>query len=383
MNKQKLKVGVLFGGLSGEKEISLATGRYITSLVDTSKFEPIPLYMSYSGKIYKLPMKLVLMNKTEDIEAHLDEAEFIGFDGLAKTVDIVFNALLGKYGEDGAITGVFELLNIPYTGSGVLTSAILMNKEVTKAMLKGRPDIKLAKDMVIELTKWNNDKENIIEKLEELLGYPMIVKPTREGSSLGVSYVENRDELIHAIEEAFKLDSEILVEEYIKGIEFMCVVLGNDNPVAMLPTEAEYPGKIFTYDEKYLPGQARYYTPPRGVSKEVIEKLRNIAIDLYKYFGLKGYGRVDGFIVGEDIYITELHTGTIMVPSSYVFQQSALSDVDTGKIKGMSDTNSIKGMQTKGNSLKVGKTGLSPRELVTTIIYLALDAHKDKKGPLN
>ncbi len=385
----KLKVGVLFGGISGENEVSLATGRYVYSLIDTNEFEPIALYMAKDRKIYKLPMKLVLMNKTTDIEAKLDEAEHIPYSDLSKKVDIIFNALLGKYGEDGRIQGMLEMLKIPYTGSGVLTSAILMNKKITKQLLKEFADkgkLHLAKDMYVTKNNWQKAPDKISKEIEEKLKFPVIVKPIAEGSSLGVTYVDSKDKLKQAFDEAFKLDNEVLVEEYIDGIEYMCVVIGNDEPVAMLPSEAEYPGKIFTYDEKYLPGQARYYTPPRNVDKEVIQNLREMAQELYKYFGIKGYGRVDGFIVGDKIYVSELHTGTIMVPASYVFQQGALSLDVSGKLKlnkpaeGKSSAGT-KGGATKGG-LKGGASGLSPRKLVSTIIYLALDAHKDKTGPL-
>ncbi len=387
---KKLKVGVLFGGISGEREVSLATGRYVYSLVDTTKFEPIALYMAQDRRIYKLPMKLVLMNKTVDIEAGLGEAEFIPYNELNKHVDIVFNALLGKFGEDGRIQGMLEILKIPYTGSGVLTSALLMNKKMTKLLLKKFADSKqiyLAKDLYITKKQWETSKEDTLKEIESTLGFPVVVKPIAEGSSLGVSFVKTSKEIQNAVEEAFKLDQEILIEEYIDGIEFMCVVIGNDNPVAMLPSEAEYTGKIFTYDEKYLPGKARYFTPPRNVSKELVEELRKIAETLYKEFNIKGYGRVDGFIVQDKIYISELHTGTIMVPASYVFQQGALSkdvseSLGVDNIKGAdlnTAKNTIKGKGFKGKGVN---SGLSPKELVSTIIYLALDAHKNKTGPL-
>ena len=153
----------------------------------------------------------------------------------------------------------------------------------------------------------------------------------------------------------------------------MCIVIGNQNPVAMIPTEAEFTGEIFTYDGKYMPGRARYHTPKRLLS-ERINKFE-IAVKAYQAIGVKGFGRVDGFITEDKIVIGEVHTGTIMVPSSYVFQQASRADFGVGKIKGMNGKNKgIKGVK--------GGSGFSPRTLVTTFIDLAIDAHYNKKGTL-
>jgi D-alanine-D-alanine ligase len=205
-----------------------------------------------------------------------------------------------------------------------------------------------------------------------------VVKPTREGSSMGVSVVKSEEGLDVAFEYAFKYDSTVLVEEYLRGLEFTCVVWGNENPAAMLPTEIVFEGDFFTYEGKYMPGRTQTITPAR-VTKEVIEMIRRISVDIYKLIGCVGYGRVDGFIVPKnkeelpkiheltadcvDIYVSEPHTGTIMVPSSFVFQQASkfrieLDDRFTGK--------------------KIS-TPLTPRMLVEKIVELALDAYKNKK----
>lgn len=366
---EKLKVGVIFGGLSSEKEVSLATGRYVYSLVDNNRFVGIPLYLAQNSKIYKLPDKLVIQNKTEDIEKRLNEAEEVRYEDLKQLVDVIFISLLGKYGEDGVIQGLLELLKIPYTGSGILTSSISMQKTVTKKILKSI-GINVPNDIILNIDEYK-DIENIHSQITASLNYPVIVKPSREGSSVGVSFVKDKESLKISLDEAFKWDNEIIIEEYIKGIEYMCVVLGNENPVSMIPTEVTFESEIFTYEGKYMPGKACYHTPPRNVSSDVIENLRQIALDAYKYLGIKGYGRVDGFIVGDKIYVNELHTGTIMIPSSYVFQQASRADFSISKFgKG------------KANIKGKNQTGLSPRTLVTTIIDLAIDSHYNKKGTL-
>ncbi len=387
-NSKKKKVGVIFGGLSAEKEVSLATGRYVYSLVDQLKYDPVALYQAQDGKIYHVPDKLVIQNKTEDVEKRLDEAEEIKFEDLKKKVDVIFIALLGKFGEDGAIQGLLELLKIPYTGSGILPSAVGMHKRVTKQILKS-VGVAVPKDVVVRKPAWEDNKARgkLISEIEKTLGFPVVVKPTREGSSVGVSAAKDRETLDRAVREAFKWDNEILVEEFVEGREFMCVVLGNDDPKPMIPTEVEFEGDIHTYESKYMPGKAQYHTPPR-VDESVIEKVRKIAVETYKTIGIKGYGRVDGFIVDDEVLVTELHTGTIMVPSSYVFQQAARSGIDLESLKGGIKDKSggksgsgkagMKGSGTKGGT----KAGISPRGLIDMIIELALDEHGKKKGTL-
>jgi len=365
---------VIFGGLSAEKEVSLATGRYVYSLIDQQKFSSIPLYLSKDRKIYKLPDKLVIQNKTEDIETRLDEAEEISFEKLKERVDVMFIALLGKYGEDGVIQGLLELLKIPYTGSGILASSLLMQKRTTKQILRNN-GIKVADDVVIEKYNWEANQKKILLQITNTLSLPVVVKPSREGSSVGVTYAETKSQLIDSINEALKWDTEIIVEKYIEGKEFMCVVLGNDKPIALNPTQVEFDGKIFTYKDKYMPGKAKYYTPPKDTSPQVVQKIKDIAVQAYKEFGIKGYGRVDGFIVGEDIYVTELHTGTIMVSSSYVFQQASRTKIGTNGLK-------LKTFSNKGGKGSKINTGFSPRDLISTIIYFAMDAHSTKIGTL-
>jgi len=356
----KLKAGVIFGGMSAEKEVSLATGRYVYSLLDPAKFEGIPFFMDGKGEIWQIPDKLVILNTTADIEAQLRRgAERIRFEDLKERIDLMFIALLGKYGEDGCIQGILELLGIPYTGSGVLASAVGMNKRVHKELFRSE-GILVTRDLVVRRADWENNRSRIKDQTSKIIGFPCVVKPTREGSSIGVSTAKNKKGLERSIKEAFRWDKEILVEEYLKGQEFMCVVLGNEDPKAMLPSEVEFTGDIHTYESKYMPGKAKYHTPIRG-SKENIKHIQELVVRVYQLTHCKGYGRVDGFLVGDKVYVSEPHTGTIMVPSSYVFQQAARHKAPL-----------------KGG----GKVPLSPRALVTKIIALALEVHEGKKGPL-
>lgn len=354
MTTKKLRIAVLFGGKSSEKEISLATGRYIYQLVDQSLFDAIALFMDNKGDLWQIPDKLVIQNTTADVQRRVEtEGKKLHWEDLAKQTDVIFNALLGKYGEDGCIQGILELVDVAYTGSGILASALAMDKKVMRELLQYK-GYKMPRGMIVNRAQLTN------LKFKNEIGFPCVVKPTREGSSVGVFVSHSEKELVDAINKALFFDNDVLVEEYIKGKEFMCVVWGNEDPRAMLPTEVEFKGEIHTYESKYMPGGAQYYTPIR-VNEKIVQEIQKQAVEIYKLIGVQGYGRVDGFVRGEEIFIGEAHTGTIMVPSSYVFHEVSRTKVD------------LKG---------VGKTPLSPRMWVTKIIEMAVEAHKNKKGLL-
>lgn len=347
---QKLKIGVIFGGKSQEKEVSLASGRYVYQLLDQQNFTGIPLFMDSKGGIWHLPDKLVIQNTTADITERLNEAKRIKFEELKDLIDLMFISLLGKYGEDGCIQGILEILGIPYTGSGVLASSLGMNKKVSRELLTAS-GFMVAKGITVNFAEFQNETWKL--SFKNSLDFPCVVKPGREGSSIGVAKAENWQDLERAIRFAFNFDREVLIEEYIVGREFMCVVWGNEKPKAMLPTEVVFSGDIHTYESKYMPGRANYFTPIR-VEENIVKKIQKQAVEIYKLLGMKGYGRIDGFVVREKIYISESHTGTIMIPSSYVFQQ--VSRVKTGT-----------------------KTPLNPRIFIAEIIKMAQEAHQKKK----
>lgn len=364
---KKLKVGVIFGGKSAEKEVSLATGRYIYQLLDSKPYSGLPLFMDSKGRIWQIPDKLVLLNKISDIEARLSEAKRIKIEDLKRAVDLVFIALLGKYGEDGCIQGVLELLGIPYSGSGVLASALGMDKKVHKRLFQVE-GFKVPRGIVVSQkeVKGAKKEKTLLRRVKKEVGYPAVVKPTREGSSMGVSVVKKEKNLITALNWAWKFDREALIEEYIQGLEFTCVVIGNQNPVALLPTEICLEHDFFAYEDKYMPGRTQVITPAR-LSPKMIKKVQATALAVYKLTGGQGYGRVDGWVKGEEIIIGEPHTGTIMIPSSFVFQQAAQHKIE---------------IETEWRGPKKAKIPMSPRLLVTKIIKMGQEVHAKKKGPL-
>ncbi|MBU0708227.1 hypothetical protein KJ596_00560 [Patescibacteria group bacterium] len=368
-NPDKTKIGVIFGGLSSENEVSLATGRYIFSLLDPQQHESIALYLDRFGKVWQIQPKLVLQNTTADIENKLKDSQVatrVEWEQLSSLVDLIFIALLGKVGEDGTIQGIFELLDIPYTGSGILSSAIGMNKKVHKKIIN-QAGIAVARDITIRKTDWDNlaKRKELAKYINDELQFPVIIKPVAEGSSIGVTKVNCSEDLDHALMNAFQWDSEALAEEFITGHEFMCVVWGNRNPQAMSPTQVQFEGDIYTYEGKYMPGKTKTITPA-PFEKDTLREIQETAVKVYEMIGIQGYGRVDGWVTNDQerdmIIIGEPHTGTIMVPSSYIFQQAAKFNIELKN--------------------KKVQTGMSPRTFVSEIIRLAKDAHGSKKQML-
>jgi len=346
-----MRVGVILGGMSSEREASLASGRQVCVHLNPQKHTAIPLFMDLQGRLWHIPQKLLIQNTTPDIIARLEgEAERVYYEELRSLIEFAFIALHGKYGDDGCIQGVLELLGIPYTGSGVLASAVCMDKHMAHRVLK-QAGVEVAQELLVEDLDWAEDPEAIRSQIVETIGLPCVIKPDREGSSIGVSVVHEESEIDGALEEAFAWDNLALVEEYLSGLEFSCIVLGNDELQPLVPTETATENEYLTYEDKYMPGQSQKITPAR-VPKEVLAKIQEETLKAYKALGMKNYGRIDGFLVdGNRVLITDPNSSSGMSPSSFLFHQAA--DI-----------------------------GLNPMMLFDRMIELALEAHAAKRGPL-
>ena len=347
---KRLRVGVILGGRSSEKEISLESGRNIYYNLDPSKYEGIPIFMDSKGRLWEIGLPLLVQNTTADIEARLEEdAQRLRYEDLKERVDFVYIGLHGKYGEDGCLQGLLELLDIPYTGAGVLGSALGMHKAVQRRLLR-QAGIDVPEHVVISRRQWENERDAVYALVEGRFGYPCVVKPTREGCSVGLSVVRSREQLGPAIEGALEWDNEILVEELLQGMEITIAVIGNDDPVAYPPTETPPKGDFLTIEEKFLPGEGENITPAR-LPEEMIRKVQETAVKAYKVLHLKAYTRFDGFVVGDRFIITEPNTLPGATPSSTIFQGPA-------------------------------EAGLSPMAVIDRVIQFSLEAHAQKKGPL-
>ena len=314
------KIGVIFGGMSTEHEVSISSGTSIISNLDKQKYEILPIYISKSGEWYKYTkpvqdiVPLHVGDEITELEKIENEFEYL------KSLDIAFPVLHGLYGEDGTIQGLLELLKIKYVGCKVLSSSICMDKVYAKIVFD-KAEIPQANYVYVKAEKGkytyvhkNFDEEilnldQICEKIENKLGLPVFVKPSNSGSSVGINKAENVEELKQAIEYASKYDTKILIEEEIIGREVECAVIGNTDVKATCVGEILPAEDFYTFDAKYNNAQSRVVIPAE-VEKEKQEEIKKLAIKAFKAVDGKGLARVDFFIRKSDnkVCINEINT---------------------------------------------------------------------------
>jgi D-alanine-D-alanine ligase len=329
----KLRVGVLMGGRSVEKEVSFNSGRTICDHLDSSSYETIPLFQKQSGELFVLPMRFLHRGKISDFENKLTDAEKIRWDDLKKIVDFVYIALHGRYAEDGTIQGLLEVLNIPYLGSKIFASAIGMDKAIQKDFLRTN-GIRVPSGIVItpqEIEQLSN--ENLVDRLQKNgISFPCIVKPHKEGSSLGMTVVTQVEQLHHALQRASEIHAEkkqsVIIEEKIEGMEFTCIILTDyktGDYILLPPTEIVHEaGTLFyDYEQKYMPGRATKFTPAR-CDQSAIAKIHDVCLKTMQILEFKNIARIDGFLTPTgDVVIIDPNTLTGMAPSSALFNQAA------------------------------------------------------------
>ncbi len=317
MNK-KINVLVLMGGKSPEHEISLIGGREVVKNLDRDKYNVLPAIISKNGnrlqlvssnELFELENPLILKGTDKNLVKSA-EREINSINEIKDNIDVVFIAMHGPFGEDGTVQGMLDLRGYKYTGSGVLASALGMDKLMFRKIMKSA-GIKIPEYTVLKA----GDSSNIdLRVLGEL---PYFVKPNRAGSSVGASMVRNRTDLKQALELAFEHDDTVLIDEFITGTEITCGILGNDKLTA-LPLVEIRPllGEFFDYDSKYRESGSEEIVPAR-VSKDLTKKIQNIAVKVFKEIGCRGFGRVD-FILknGKEPYVLEINTIPGLTPMS-------------------------------------------------------------------
>jgi D-alanine-D-alanine ligase len=347
----KIRVGIVMGGLSSEREVSLESGRNIFSKIDRGAFAPIALFLDSRAGLWEIPVKLLMRNSTRDIEEDLAaEATPIPYESLGERIDVACLGLHGKYGEDGCMQGLLELLGVPYTGSGVLASAVGMDKYVSRRILE-ISGIDVPQTIAIARRQWDAGDEALAARIAAEIGFPCVVKPGREGCSTAVQKVESATGLPAALDNAFLWDDRVLVEAFLTGMEVTCGVLGGDEPQALIPSETIPTDDLLSLEDKFLYGQGENKTPAR-LPPEQLEAVRQTAVATFRALGLSGYARIDMF-VRSDGRVTVLEPNTLpgMTPSTVLFHQAAAQ-------------------------------GITQAGLIDRIIRLALAAHAGKRGPL-
>ncbi len=314
----KLKVAVLMGGLSSERAVSLSTGRMILEALDRDKYAVVPvdaaLISGTNRKVLAGCMQPVAaISEAEKALAVVGPLASVAEMSNGRSVDVAFIALHGKFGEDGTIQGLLELLGLPYTGSGVLASALAIDKIASKRVMRqagvSMPDS-------VDITRRSELKHRDIVAEVAPLGYPVMVKPSKQGSTIGMSKVENAGELLAAIEEAFKYDSQVLVEQFVYGTEITVGVLGNSEP-DVLPIVEIVPAKgIYDFEAKYTPGATEEIVPAR-ISDNAASRARELALMSHAALGCRGMSRVDMIVQSDDeLVVLEVNTIPGMTPTS-------------------------------------------------------------------
>lgn len=330
MENKKLRVAVLLGGNSNEREISLESGRNICYKLSPQKYEIIPLFVSSSMKLYKLNQSLLVRSSTKEIETLLDESTLTRWQDLPQIIDFAFIALHGGHGENGDIQGALEMLGIPYNGSSVLTSALCMDKFKTTQFLHTQ-GIDVPRGVLVEKQEWLLNKEILINRIATELGFPLIVKPHDDGCSVMVQKVDDASALAASIDLILANGkNHALVEECIVGMELTVGVIGNDEPKALPPSQAVATQGILSIEEKFLPGAGENQTPA-PLPHSALTLVQKIMERTYKAVGCKGYARIDCFYQSaqqsptgkERVVILEINTLPGMTPATVIFHQAA------------------------------------------------------------
>jgi D-alanine-D-alanine ligase len=304
---QKKNLAVIWGGDSSEYVVSVKSGRNIFNHIDTEKFTPWLIRMRFEEWH---------VMKGEEFIAPIDKSDFsFMVKGEKISLDYAFIMIHGTPGEDGVLQGYFDLLKIPYSASGVYASALTFHKFYCDNFLRAF-NIKMARSAYFQ----NGDPINPTKLVEEF-GLPLFIKPSAGGSSFGVTKVKAEDEILSAVELAYKESNDCLVEEFIDGMELAVGVCElNGKIVPFLPTEVIPKGDFFDYDSKYLVGGATEITPAR-IPEEKIKECQNLTVKLYKLIGCHGIVRIDFILKNNEFYFLEANTIPGMTETSFIPQQ--------------------------------------------------------------
>lgn len=295
-----LRVAVLYGGKSSEREVSISGGTQVMRSLDPKRYR-------VTGYDLKTDLPLLVAE--------------------APDVDVALIILHGRFGEDGTVQGLLDLIGIPYQGSGVLGSALAMNKKLAKSLYR-QAGLPVARDRVLA----QNDPLSVAELVEDL-GWPLVIKPNQEGSSVGVQIVRDPAGLNEGLQQAFALDDEVLVEEYLAGREITCGVLGNSDLQALplveiIPTERY---EFFDYEAKYKEGASREICPA-PIAPELTRKAQEYGIRAHQALGLRGYSRTDMILRGEELFLLETNTIPGMTPTSLLPQAALAAGLTFGAL---------------------------------------------------
>ncbi len=352
----KTRVGVIFGGRSGEHEISIRSAKTVIENIDSDKYEVVPIAIMNDGRWLDVEESLAFYRQeTGDRRQEAEHRELLSpVSRLLSSVslDVIFPVLHGTYGEDGTIQGLFEMADIPYVGCGVLASSTGMDKAFMKTLFRDA-GLPICNYVWFLRDEWERTPEATITQVAGNIGFPCFVKPANLGSSVGVSKAVDRESLADAIALAAEYDRKIIVEEGLEMREIECAVMGNDQPVASLPGEyiiRDASKAFLDYTEKYSGTGNNEFVVPAPVSEELSMKIRQMAVKAFKAIDGSGLARVDFFLRGDN--------GALLV-----------NEINT--MPGLTDASGFPKMW--------AGTGKDFPQVIDELIELASSRHKDKK----
>jgi D-alanine-D-alanine ligase len=360
----KIRVGLVFGGRSGEHEVSLSSAQGIMKAIDAEKYEVVPIGITKEGQWIASgdPMKALTTGNAKDSRraALLAEPSARGLISLEERasvkalqavtlsqLDVVFPILHGPFGEDGTVQGLLELAGLPYVGAGVTASSVGMDKAIFKDVMQAH-GLPIVRHILVKRREWESHPDRTVDRIESEVGYGCFVKPANLGSSVGISKASNRPELRKALSCAARYDRKIVVEVAVDARELEVSVLGNDEPMASIPGEIIPCNEFYDYAAKYIDGRSELLIPA-PIPDETAGFVREMAVDAYRAIDCAGMARVD-FLLDRDtnqVFLNELNTLPGFTPISMYPKLWEAS-------------------------------GISYTELIDRLIQLALERHADK-----
>nr|AIA10712.1 D-alanine--D-alanine ligase [uncultured bacterium] len=356
-----MRVGVIFGGRSGEHEVSLRSAESVINAIDKSKYEVVPIGISREGRWIVSGNATAMLPQAVMSSDHQEQVAIIGDPtrqgltlldaGVSEPLDVVVPVLHGTYGEDGTIQGLLEMAGVPYVGCGVLASATGMDKVVMKQLFQ-HAGLSVTEYEWFPRSLWEESPGSVIERVGAGIGLPAFVKPANLGSSVGISKAGDEKELREAINDAARYDRRIIVERAVNGREIEVSILGNEHPMASLPGEIITGHKFYDYEDKYMDSASRTEVPA-DLPQATVEQVQRDAIKAFQAIDGAGLARVDFFI--------ERDTGRIII----------------------NEINTMPGFTSISMYAKLWEaSGISYTELIDRLIALALERHRDRSRNL-
>jgi len=351
----KLRVGVIYGGRSGEHEVSIVSASSIFKHLDKDRYTPVPIRIEKDGR-WVLPDRPPAVVSAADVTKlgpdSTDVAPTVEPTVAMRGLDVIFPVLHGPYGEDGTVQGLLELVNIAYVGAGVLGSAVGMDKAVMKTLFAAH-DLPIVPHLTIMRSDWHANAKTITSRVVKELRYPVFVKPANLGSSVGISKAKTDQELCDAMALALRFDKKIVIEAGVPNArEIECAVLGNDEPEASVPGEiiVTHRDGFYSYTAKYIDADGATTKIPADLPAATIEKVKRLSVDAFRALELSGMARVDFFVDGQ--------TGALF----------------------LNEVNTIPGFTSISMYPKMWEaSGLSYPALLDRLLTLALERHADKQ----